>query len=797
MSSSGIISSNNQKIFDNLLPNPYPYPAQPSGLAAVLAVNPNGDDAGNQNISNLLQLETTNVVQQDQIGGHLTIGGTPSNPGSGGDLRIQGATLKGSILAGDGTSTVGLPVGANGLVLKANSATATGLEWGTDASGGTVMAVNAGTNISVGGTIAQPVVNLLQPLTSTLGMGTVALTDKNNASGTSGQFLSAGTGGETLWATPAYPVASITAGDNINLTGTSTNPVVNVSNPIFVQKVNAPNTTNLTLECSTGGEQSNLILNAINATTGVSTQATLDADDTVGGNGGLVKVILTDPAVASTSIEGQVLPTTATHDTRWANNIQTSDFASHLVQSELNQTKLRCEAIDTANQTNSVREDITTVGVMTDTHTATQVSTNIVAQRTETTGFSLGCNQALQYTSPASIQVSQVQNNTSLGATYQGITEDFPFGGLHKGAFGFSASTTQGETSALYEDFPLALQSAGATICNSVGATVQLSSISSAGGGHTLTMECPQTGNAQIEHITGSGAVRNLEVQSQGYIELKNPASNNNIFCGTSSLGIILNSNSGNLGLNAQGGAVAITALSGVSISAGTTAGNTNSTTILNSGVGGQANPTLTMTNSNATGSVALEVYKNKPTASVGGDVLFNQSVYGKDGAVNKQEYTRITHAVRDNTSGSEDGSIEMSCFNAGAISTFLQLNGIENEVNCLKNLDMTGKNIITNTGDLTLTTTASATTGMININAKADVSMTAKQFDLTTQPTAPATAFSALYLDNAGGVEINCDSTLTLTGTNLTAPTANVASGSFLQITINGTPYKIELLTP
>jgi hypothetical protein len=62
---------------------------------------------------------------------------------------------------------------------------------------------------------------------------------------------------------------------------------------------------------------------------------------------------------------------------------------------------------------------------------------------------------------------------------------------------------------------------------------------------------------------------------------------------------------------------------------------------------------------------------------------------------------------------------------------------------------------------------------------------------------TAPATAFSALYLDNAGGVEINCDSTLTLTGTNLTAPTATGASGSFLQITINGVQYKLELLTP
>ena len=101
MSTSGIIAQNG-KIFDNLLPNPYPYPAQANDLAQVLLA---GNDAGNQNIENILQIETTNVVQQDQIGGHLTIGGTPSNPGSGGTLRIQGATDLGSILVGDGTDT--------------------------------------------------------------------------------------------------------------------------------------------------------------------------------------------------------------------------------------------------------------------------------------------------------------------------------------------------------------------------------------------------------------------------------------------------------------------------------------------------------------------------------------------------------------------------------------------------------------------------------------------------------------------------------------------------------------------
>ena len=117
---------------------------------------------------------------------------------------------------------------------------------------------------------------------------------------------------------------------------------------------------------------------------------------------------------------------------------------------------------------------------------------------------------------------------------------------------------------------------------------------------------------------------------------------------------------------------------------------------INNSSVGGASNPLLVLQNNNTTGSVALEVYKNKPTAGIAGDVLFNQSVYGKDSGNVKQEYTRITHTIRDVTAGAEDGSIEFGCFVNGSNNNFLQLNGNQNEVNCLKTLDMESNNILT-----------------------------------------------------------------------------------------------------
>jgi hypothetical protein len=122
---------------------------------------------------------------------------------------------------------------------------------------------------------------------------------------------------------------------------------------------------------------------------------------------------------------------------------------------------------------------------------------------------------------------------------------------------------------------------------------------------------------------------------------------------------------------------------------------NATPMTITGTGAGGQANPTVSLVNTNATGPVAMEVYKNKPTAGTDGDVLFNQSVYGKDSTNAKSEFTRITHTIRDRTAGIEDGSMEFNCFVNGTVNTFLQLNGNENEVNVLKTLDMTTNNVI------------------------------------------------------------------------------------------------------
>jgi hypothetical protein len=179
-------------------------------------------------------------------------------------------------------------------------------------------------------------------------------------------------------------------------------------------------------------------------------------------------------------------------------------------------------------------------------------------------------------------------------------------------------------------------------------------------------------------------------------------------------------------------GGASIGTLDGVLANGNTATGTYATITLTDTDVGGQANPILTLNNTNATGSVGLEVYKNKPTAGSTSDVLFNQSVYGKNSGNAKREYTRISHTIRDATAGAEDGSIEMGAFVNGTFANFLQINGNENEVNCLKILDMGGNNIRTNTGDMTITTTASSGTGTLSINGKGTTSISAPLVGIT-----------------------------------------------------------------
>jgi hypothetical protein len=212
---------------------------------------------------------------------------------------------------------------------------------------------------------------------------------------------------------------------------------------------------------------------------------------------------------------------------------------------------------------------------------------------------------------------------------------------------------------------------------------------------------------------------------------------------------------------------------------------------LIDTDVGGQLNPIINLQNTNATGSVALEVYKNKPTAGLAGDVLFNQSVYGKDSALNKQEYTRISHTLRDGASGAEDGSIEMGCFVNGSFNNFLQINGNENEVNCLKTLDMGGNNIRTNTGDMSIQTTSSSGNGDLTITAKRDLQLLSAGSEIIIS-TASSTGSGDIDITGKSGSITTLTATLinlnSAGAINLTPTTSVVLSTQIQMPTTSGT---------
>jgi hypothetical protein len=159
---------------------------------------------------------------------------------------------------------------------------------------------------------------------------------------------------------------------------------------------------------------------------------------------------------------------------------------------------------------------------------------------------------------------------------------------------------------------------------------------------------------------------------------------------------------------------LAISSTGNITLAGDNVALSSTALSLTSSAVGGIANPSqFVLQNTNAVGAIVMEAYKDKPTAGVNGEVLFTQRAFGKDSGNAKQEYTRITHTIRDITAGAEDGSIEMGCMVNGAFANFLQINGNQNEVNCLKDLDMGGHNIRTSTGNITID--AGISSGSVN----------------------------------------------------------------------------------
>jgi hypothetical protein len=160
-------------------------------------------------------------------------------------------------------------------------------------------------------------------------------------------------------------------------------------------------------------------------------------------------------------------------------------------------------------------------------------------------------------------------------------------------------------------------------------------------------------------------------------------------------------------------------------LNAGNSATGANAKIALtDSGIGGSANPQLLLENSNATvgntnGVSTVEYYKSGRNV-VANDIIASQRFNANNYLGAKTAFGRIDCVATSSSSGAgDDGALDFySCVN-GTSSLVFRMNGADNENNSFRPLDMTGNNIKSSSGNLTIETTASSGTGTINISAK------------------------------------------------------------------------------
>lgn len=170
-------------------------------------------------------------------------------------------------------------------------------------------------------------------------------------------------------------------------------------------------------------------------------------------------------------------------------------------------------------------------------------------------------------------------------------------------------------------------------------------------------------------------------------------------------------------------GALTSSALTMVSPTTGTSLYNAGSARISSVNSAGASAPILTLENSTAgaNAGVAIETNKNGG-AGVIGDEVFRLSMKGKNSGNTTAEYGRITCNIRDpTTSGAGiDGGLTLSAPINNTMTTFLDLNGNNGNVNCLRNLDMRTNDILSTTANLRLICpSTSSGAGSITIEPK------------------------------------------------------------------------------
>ena len=140
---------------------------------------------------------------------------------------------------------------------------------------------------------------------------------------------------------------------------------------------------------------------------------------------------------------------------------------------------------------------------------------------------------------------------------------------------------------------------------------------------------------------------------------------------------------------------------------------------LTNTGLGGTANPALSITKNSATAGFIYE-----PKSIIGRNVLQNEELYrmsvlGNTTTLANQEFARIEVTSTNVGASNNDGTIDFWASVNGTISEVFRMNGADNENNSFRPLDMNGQDIKTSSGNMGISTAGSTGSGQITIAPK------------------------------------------------------------------------------
>ncbi len=581
--------------------------------------------------------------------------------------------------------------------------------------------------------------------------GATGPTGVTGATGAAGPTGPTGVRGATGATGPQGTPVTIQAGNNIDVTGTSTSPTIALDNPLTAQlNLGSQQLVGLSGVNGITVDGLGIVINDTTVGTTIITNTLRDTEieiQTVDGPSGqfdrstlnntsltLLQHNLSTPTLTKTAIYGNCLTSEIINDTT------TTETSSHT----------------TTNTANSVDENFSIAGASGETLTLSNVK-------------SLGGGSDYQtlYTAPTGDASKQRQIVSGGGSV---LLEQFTTTGgavvtsnnIQTNAVqtiqSMSYTSTPATTNIILEADSTRVRERHLFSTPSSGVISTGTTIATDSTGCSLTQSYTQS----VNNVTTVINTNNVGCQASttvGSFNVSGPqvalsASTNNMFLTAPS----------RINLACNGTRLNMDTFDTVITNPTTSGGGT--TTILGSGVVGK--PALILSNapSNlANNPTTLEMFYNKSIAGATGDLVTAINFFGEDAATNKVLFGGIESVITSaGGGGGVDGAMDFyTCVN-GTKSLVLRLNGADNENNSFRPIDMNGQDLKTSSGNLAIGNASSSLAGStLTINTK----------------------------DNVPGSGAG----LVLTGNTLLNASAGGSSGQHLCLTIGGTVYKIALL--